>query len=218
MTVIMETPLMVVRQRSVGPWDNNVFMITAGDSGEQILVDAADDTPAILELIESAREDGPDPRVVLIMTTHSHEDHIEALADMVHTTKARTAAGREDASAIEDHTGVKIEVLVDHGSMIEIAGLSLSVISLRGHTPGSVALVYQEENQPTLILTGDSLFPGGVGNTDQDPQRFTSLFTDVTTRIFDVYSDDTIIWPGHGTSTTLGKERPHLQEWYKRGW
>ena len=94
----------------------------------------------------------------------------------------------------------------------------MEVIHLRGHTPGSVALVYNDPQGHTHIWTGDSLFPGGVGNVQQDPRRFASLLGDVETRIFDVYDDDTWIYPGHGSDTTLGAERPHLHEWRERGW
>ena len=82
------------------------------------------------------------------------------------------------------------------------------MIHLRGHTPGSVALVYEDPSGTPHIFTGDSLFPGGVGNTDKDPARFASLIDDVEHRVFDVLPDETWVYPGHGDDTTLGAERP----------
>jgi glyoxylase-like metal-dependent hydrolase (beta-lactamase superfamily II) len=94
----------------------------------------------------------------------------------------------------------------------------LDVMHLRGHTPGSVALAYQDPQGHAHIWTGDSLFPGGIGNVQKDPERFAQLLGDVRARIFDVYDDETWIYPGHGADTTLGAERPHLQQWRERGW
>ena len=107
---------------------------------------------------------------------------------------------------------------LSHGDTVEFGDITLDVIHLRGHTPGSVALAYHDPRGHVHLWTGDSLFPGGVGNVEQDPARFASLLDDVQTRIFDVYDDDTWIYPGHGADTTLGAERPSLQEWRKRGW
>lgn len=94
----------------------------------------------------------------------------------------------------------------------------LDVIALRGHTPGSVALAWQETGDGRVhLFTGDSLFPGGVGKTTS-AEDFASLLGDVRSRIFDHYGDDTIVYPGHGDNTTLGAERSHLDEWQERGW
>ena len=198
--------------------DNNVYLITSRTTGRQILIDAANEPDTISAMIEAAKDDGPTPRVDLIITTHSHADHIGALAEMVRRTGARTAAGRDDAQSITQQTGVIIDQILDHGDTIGVDGIGLKVIGLRGHTPGSVALAYSEPGYPIHLFSGDSLFPGGVGNTNHDPVRFASLFSDVNTRIFDVYADDAVVHPGHGNPTTLGTERPHLTEWQKRGW
>jgi glyoxylase-like metal-dependent hydrolase (beta-lactamase superfamily II) len=101
---------------------------------------------------------------------------------------------------------------------VGVDGIELKVIGLRGHTPGSVALVYEEATQPTHVFSGDSLFPGGVGNTWQDADRFSSLLADVSERLFAQYPDQTAVHPGHGRSTTLGAERPELPVWRQRGW
>ena len=94
---------------------------------------------------------------------------------------------------------------------------ALEAIALRGHTPGSIAFA-TTDGDPVLLFTGDSLFPGGVGNTRNDPQRFEQLFADVSERLFDRFGDDAIVYPGHGAETTLGAERPALPEWRERGW
>jgi glyoxylase-like metal-dependent hydrolase (beta-lactamase superfamily II) len=129
-------------------------------------------------------------------------------------TNATTAAGDADADALP----VIPDRRLRHGDTLTFGEVTLKVIHLRGHTPGSVALVYNDPTGHAHIWTGDSLFPGGVGNTQKDPDRFASLLGDVQTRIFDVYDDDTWIYPGHGPDTTLGADRPHLQEWRERGW
>jgi len=218
MELIFSSPTMAIRRAAVSSMDNNVYLITSRTTGRQILIDAANEPDTISAMIESAKGDGPAPTVDLILTTHSHADHLGALADMVRRTGARTGAGREDADAITRQTGIVIDRLLDHGDTVGVDGIELGVIGLRGHTPGSVALVYSEPGYPVHLFSGDSLFPGGVGNTNHDPVRFASLLTDVTTRIFDVYPDDTVVHPGHGKPTTLGTERPHLGEWAQRGW
>ncbi|GAA2042499.1 MBL fold metallo-hydrolase [Yaniella flava] len=218
--VLYDLPQVTIRTRSVSEMDNNVYLITSKTTGSQVLIDAADEPDAIMELLESAADDTPcDLDLVSLITTHEHWDHIRALPDIVKQTKVPTSAGAPDAEAIQEATGVTAKVHLQHGDKAQFPGIELDVIGLRGHTPGSVALVYVPNgDEPTVIFSGDSLFPGGVGNTWNDPQRFTSLLDDVTTRVFGVYDDDTVVLPGHGGSTVLGNERPHLEEWRQRGW
>jgi glyoxylase-like metal-dependent hydrolase (beta-lactamase superfamily II) len=154
-----------------------------------------------------------------VLTTHSHRDHIGALATVAAAhPEAETLAGFADAAAITAATGVAITRTLRDGDRVRLGELELAVIGLRGHTPGSVALAHTSPGAPAQLFTGDSLFPGGVGNTGGDPQRFASLFADVADRIFDAYPDETVVWPGHGLPTTLGAERPHLDAWRARGW
>ena len=219
--LIATTPAATIRQVTVSPMDNNVYLLTSTASGQRILIDAADDPAAIMSMIAESAQDGPAgvaSALDLVVTTHRHADHLGALADIVRRTGARTAAGRDDAASIEAQTGVAADVLVGQGDTIGVEGLELTVIALRGHTPGSIALAHTEPGRPAHLFTGDSLFPGGVGNTQGDPRRFASLLDDVTARIFDVYEDDAVVLPGHGAPTTLGAERPHLAEWRARGW
>lgn len=195
--------------------DNNVYLLTAKGSGAQLLIDAADDLPAIEGLLQDAAADSAAaPHLALVATTHRHWDHVRALPGLVESTGAKTAAGTEDAPELP----VPADVLLGHGDVLNLEGFDVTAVHLRGHTPGSVALVYRDPAGPAHIFSGDSLFPGGVGNTGKDPGRFAQLITDVSGRLFDVYPDDTVVHPGHGKPTTLGAERPHLQEWRARGW
>lgn len=214
-TLIHSLRDITIRRISVSEMDNNVYLLTAKESGAQLLIDAADDLPAILELLSDAAADtAAAPKLTLIATTHQHWDHVRALPELVKTTRAMTAAGTDDAPELP----VPVDVLLDHGDVGNFDGFDVTAVHLRGHTPGSVALVYEDPAGPAHIFSGDSLFPGGVGNTQKDPERFKQLITDVTERLFAVYPDDTVVHPGHGKPTTLGAERPHLEEWRSRGW
>jgi glyoxylase-like metal-dependent hydrolase (beta-lactamase superfamily II) len=155
-----------------------------------------------------------DDGIASVVTTHRHADHWQALSEVVAVTGARTYAGREDAEGIP----VPTDVLVDDGDVIRVGQVQLTARHLVGHTPGSIALVYDDPHGHPHVFTGDCLFPGGVGNTFKDPQAFDRLIHDVETKIFDVLPDETWVYPGHGNDTTLGTERPHLPEWHARGW
>ncbi|WP_427017709.1 MBL fold metallo-hydrolase [Pseudarthrobacter sp. P1] len=211
-----------IRRISVSAMDNNVYLLTSRRTGIQVLIDAADDAPAIAALLADGAKDlypaataaGVVPGLTLVVTTHSHWDHVRALADVVAATGARTAAGTADAAAID----VPTDVPLDDGDIGTFDDFELEAIELRGHTPGSVALLYRAPGGPAHLFTGDSLFPGGVGNTEKDPKRFTQLYNDVVERVFGELPDNTIVHPGHGAGTTLGAERPHLAEWRARGW
>ena len=207
-----------VRRIAVSEMDNNVYLITAKSSGAQVLIDAADDLPAIQSLLADGASDAQSPaRLALVATTHQHWDHVRALEGLVAATGAQVGAGRQDVSGIP----VPVDVVLDHGDVGSFGGpdgFSLTAVHLRGHTPGSIAFVLEEDDAPPLIFSGDSLFPGGVGNTQQDPDRFALLYADVTERLFGVYPDEAEVHPGHGRPTTLGAERPHLAEWAERGW
>ena len=200
---------LTIRKASVSPQDNNAYLLTCRGTGVQLLVDAADDAPRVLALV--AEGTGNLDRVV---TTHQHWDHHRALAEVVEATGARTAAGAEDADALP----VPPDDRLRHGDQVRFGDVVLDVVHLRGHTPGSVVLVYRDPAGSPHAFTGDSLFPGGVGNTFGDAAAFASLIDDVEQRLFAVLPDDTWVYPGHGADTTLGAERPHLPEWRARGW
>ncbi|SFJ99483.1 MBL fold metallo-hydrolase [Cellulomonas sp. KH9] len=213
-----------LRTASVGPMDNDAYLLTCRATGAQLLVDAPADPDRLLALV---REGSPSARLDTVVVTHRHGDHLGALASVVAVTGARVAAGVADADAIEDATGCKVAVRLRHGDHVRVGALVLDVVALRGHTPGSVALALTEGPQArtpgavagrTHLFTGDSLFPGGVGSTQGDPARFARLLADVTSRVVDRYGDGTCVHPGHGEATTLGEQRPHLPAWASRGW
>lgn len=200
---------LTIRKVSVGDMDNCCYLLTCEHTGRQLLIDAAADAPRLTALIDEGTG-----RLDRIVTTHQHFDHTRALTQLAGVTHATTYAGAEDAAGLPlppDHT-------LRHGDRIEVGDVTLDVIHLRGHTPGSVALAWTEPGGSTHLFTGDSLFPGGVGNTRGDAAKFRQLLDDVSRRVFDVYGDDTWVYPGHGADTTLGAERPALPQWRERGW
>ncbi|MDQ0848662.1 glyoxylase-like metal-dependent hydrolase (beta-lactamase superfamily II) [Arthrobacter sp. B3I9] len=204
-----------IRRISVSEMDNNVYLLTGKASGAQLLIDAADDLAAIQRLLgDAAADTSGTSKLELVATTHQHWDHVRALPGLVEATGVKTAAGTDDAPELP----VPADVLVNDGDAVHFDGFDLTAVHLRGHTPGSIALVYRDPDGPAHIFSGDSLFPGGVGNTQKDPERFAQLLADVSERLFEIYPDDTVVHPGHGKPTTLGAERPHLEEWRARGW
>jgi glyoxylase-like metal-dependent hydrolase (beta-lactamase superfamily II) len=206
---VRELPEVTIRKASVSTIDNNCYLISCRETGEQLLIDAADDAPRLSALIHEGTGS-----LAEVVTTQQHWDHHRALKAVVNSTGARTFAGRDDADALP----VPVDVRLEQGDTVTIGRLSLDVVYLRGHTPGSVALVLTSSDGSVHAFTGDSLFPGGVGNTRGDAANFTSLINDVEERLFGVYPDGTWIYPGHGKDSTLGTERPHLGEWRARGW
>ena len=193
--------------RSVGPMDNNAYLLAHGT--DAVLIDAADEADVLLELTAGLN-------LVGVVTTHRHADHLRALAAVVAATGAVAYAGTPDAAAIADATGVACREVWD-GDTIAVGGVPLAVIGLVGHTPGSITLAHTPADAVDRLFTGDGLFPGGVGRTRSDDD-FDSLFRDVTTKLFDRFGDDTVVHPGHGADTTLGAERPQLDRWRARRW
>lgn len=196
-------------EASVGHMDNNAYLLARAGVG--ILIDAAAEPERLLALIDERCPAG----LPLIITTHRHADHVGALGEVARATGARVVAGADDAADIARQAGIDVAP-VHAGDALGIPGVSLDVIPLVGHTPGGIALVWRPSG-PVRLFTGDSLFPGGPGKTTS-PRDFASLMDDLESRIFDVFDDDAIVYPGHGDDTTLGAERPHLDEWRARGW
>ena len=198
----------VITKMSVGPMDNNTYLVACSTTGKSLLIDAANEAEKIIALIEQEA-----PVFDSIVTTHQHGDHWLALEDVHAATKVPTAAHPLDAEVLP----VTPDVLLEDGDKVTVGNLSLDVIHLSGHTPGSIALALTEPSGQVHLFTGDSLFPGGVRKT-ADPEMFTSLLDDVDNKLFGRYDDATVVYPGHGKDTTLGAERPHLAEWRERGW
>jgi glyoxylase-like metal-dependent hydrolase (beta-lactamase superfamily II) len=200
---------LTVTKIAVGPMDNNAYLLRCASTGQAILIDAANEASRLIELIG-------DTSVGTIVTTHRHADHWQALPEVQKHTGAEVVAHPADADFLPVTVGRRVE----HGEVLTFGDAAVSVIHLRGHTPGSIAICYDASGRLSgdpHVFTGDSLFPGGVGKTTT-PADFTSLYTDVTGRLFDRLPDATWVYPGHGKDTTLGTERPHLGEWRERGW
>ncbi|WP_328539384.1 MBL fold metallo-hydrolase [Streptomyces sp. NBC_00344] len=204
---VHELTALMISKVAVGPMNNNAYLLRCRATGEQLLIDAANDTTTLLQLIG-------DDSITSVVTTHRHGDHWQSLEAVVAATGARTYAGRYDTDGIP----VSTDVPVEDGDTIQVGEASLTARRLIGHTPGSIVLVYDDPHGHPHVFTGDCLFPGGVGKTDKNPESFTSLLDGVEAKLFDRLADESWIYPGHGHDTTLGDERPHLGEWRARGW
>ncbi|MEC3981796.1 MBL fold metallo-hydrolase [Amycolatopsis sp. H20-H5] len=204
---VRETSGLTITKVSVGTIDNNAYLLRCRATGEQLLIDAAAEPETLLKL-------AGDAGLASIVTTHRHWDHWIALEDVATATGARTYAGRDDVEGID----ARIDVQVDDGDTIRVGEVELTARHLVGHSPGSIALLYRDPAGTPHLFTGDSLFPGGVGNTEKDASRFASLIDDVERKIFAELPDETWVYPGHGKDTALGAERPSLPEWRARGW
>jgi glyoxylase-like metal-dependent hydrolase (beta-lactamase superfamily II) len=191
---------------AVGPMNNNAYFLKCADTGDVLLIDAAHSPDVLLGVLDG-------DKLKRIVTTHQHQDHWAALPEMVAATGAPVAAHPQDAEPLPV---TQTEPIVD-GGRVQVGTHQLSVIHIVGHTPGSVALLYTDGDRPHLF-TGDSLFPGGVGNTFGSKENFELLIDDVETKLFGMLPDETWFYPGHGDDGTLGVERPHLGEWRERGW
>jgi glyoxylase-like metal-dependent hydrolase (beta-lactamase superfamily II) len=211
MADVRELEHLTITKYAVDPeMANNCYLLTSKPDGSNLLIDAADGAESLIQLCDGALD--------TIVTTHQHWDHHRALAEMVELTRATTVAGAPDADAITEQTSVTIDRRVGDGDTVTIGSCSLEVIRLTGHTPGSIALLYDDPEGRPHLFTGDSLFPGGVGNTFGDSDAFRQLIEDVSTKLFDRLPDDTWFYPGHGDDSTIGAERPHVAEWRERGW
>jgi glyoxylase-like metal-dependent hydrolase (beta-lactamase superfamily II) len=194
---------------SVGDMDNNAYLLVCSATNEALLIDAAAQPDRLADLVGSA-DDRPDLRHVV--TTHRHPDHWQALSAVAGMFEPRLIAHPVDAPELP----IPMDETVDDGDTIRFGQVELEVIHLRGHTPGSIALLYRGEDRPHLF-TGDSLFPGGPGKTWSE-EDFHQLVGDLETRVFDKLPDDAWFYPGHGDDSTIGDERPKLPEWKGRGW
>ncbi|MEU5553293.1 MBL fold metallo-hydrolase [Micromonospora sp. NPDC047793] len=203
---VRELDALTITKVSVGPMDNNAYLLRCRHTGEQVLIDAANEAPRLLELVG-------DGGLRTVVTTHQHMDHWVGLEEVVAKTGARALVHADDAEGLP----IEAQTLAD-GDTVPVGDCTLEVIHIKGHTPGSVALLYRDPAGTPHLFTGDSLFPGGIGNTDQDPERFAALIDDVEHKLFGRLPDETWFYPGHGRDSTLGAERPHLAEWRARGW
>jgi glyoxylase-like metal-dependent hydrolase (beta-lactamase superfamily II) len=203
---VRELAELIVTKMEVGDFGNNTYLLRCRRTDHQMLIDAAAEPDRILQLVG---DDG----LTSVLTTHRHGDHWGALAEVVQATAATTYAGELDAEGIP----VPTDVLVRDGDTVEVGECELTAIHLVGHTPGSIALLYDDPAGTPHLFTGDCLFPGGPGRTTS-PDEFGSLMDGLQAKIFDRLPDETWFYPGHGDDSTLGAERPSIPEWLARGW
>lgn len=203
---VRELADLIVSKMSVGDFDNNTYLLRCRHTDEQLLIDAADEPDRILSLVGDAG-------LSKIVTTHRHGDHWQALAEVSATTGATTYAGADDVDGIP----VPTDIPVGDGDRITVGDCSLEVVHLVGHTPGSIALLYDDPSGTPHLFTGDSLFPGGPGRTTSS-EDFDTLMADLQAKLFDRLPDETWFYPGHGNDSTLGAERGSIPEWLERRW
>jgi glyoxylase-like metal-dependent hydrolase (beta-lactamase superfamily II) len=195
--------LLEVHRVVVGPYDNNVFIVRCRRTGDAVLIDAANEHELLLELCQRLG-------VRRVLETHGHWDHIQAVPAM-------REAGYEVAVTAKDAPRLKevgYDVFLDDAEVIEVGDVRLHAIHNPGHTPGSIS--FKVEGRP-LLFTGDTLFPGGPGNTSFEGGDFATIIDSIDNKLF-TFPAETVILPGHGVDSTIGNERPHLHEWVERGW
>ncbi|MCW2615527.1 MAG: beta-lactamase domain protein [Frankiales bacterium] len=203
---VRETPGLTITKVATPPFENNCYLLRCTATGDTLLVDAAGDAPQLLALAGE--------RLVGVVETHDHWDHVQALEEVTAASGAPVLAHEADA----DDLPVPTDRRLRDGDTVTVGEAVLSVIHLEGHTPGSLALLYEGDPERPHLWSGDSLFPGGAGNTEKDADRFTSLMDDLERKVFGPLPDETWVYPGHGRDTTLGAERPNLADWRERGW
>ncbi|MBV9283703.1 MAG: MBL fold metallo-hydrolase [Acidimicrobiia bacterium] len=185
----------------VGPMDNNVFVVRCRQTGDAVMLDAANEHDKLLDLCKRLN-------VRKVLETHGHWDHIQAVPQ-VRDAGYEVGVTAEDAKMLPSY-----DFVLEDDSVIEVGDLRLKTILTPGHTPGSMC--FKIEGSP-VVLAGDTLFPGGAGATKFEGGDFPTIIRSIEDRLFTL-PHDTIVMPGHGDDTTIGTERPHLQEWIDRGW
>jgi glyoxylase-like metal-dependent hydrolase (beta-lactamase superfamily II) len=202
LTKIWDDASCEVHRMVVGPMDNDVYVVRSKRTGDALLVDAANEHEALLDVCKRLG-------VTQVVETHGHWDHIQAVP-AVREAGISVAVTAQDAAMLPSY-----DLLLEDESVIEVGDLRVHTIATPGHTPGSMC--FAVEGTP-LLLSGDTLFPGGPGNTSFEGGDFGTIIRSIEDRIFSRFGADTVVLPGHGASTKVGDESPHLQEWVDRGW
>jgi glyoxylase-like metal-dependent hydrolase (beta-lactamase superfamily II) len=191
-----------VHQIVVGPMDNNVYILRCRRTGDAMLIDAANEHEALLDICQRLG-------VRSVVETHGHWDHIQAVP-AVRDAGYSVAVTSADAGMLPSY-----DLILDDDQTLSVGDLRITTLATPGHTPGSICFALEGTN---LLFSGDTLFPGGPGNTSFEGGDFPTIIDSIERRIFARFDPDTVVLPGHGDSTTVGKETPHLQEWVERGW
>ena len=196
-----ETSDVRIEKIVVGPFENNVFVLRSKGTGDAVIVDAANEHELLLEV---SRATG----VRRVLTTHGHFDHIQAVTQM-RDAGIDVGIAAEDAAMLPSY-----DFVIPDDDVIEVGDLRLHTIHTPGHTPGSTCFLL--EGHP-IVFSGDTLFPGGPGNTSFENASFEQIIQSIDRRLFTL-PGDTLVLPGHGLDTTIASEAPHLDEWIARGW
>jgi glyoxylase-like metal-dependent hydrolase (beta-lactamase superfamily II) len=196
-----EDGLIVRCVRNIGPLENNIFIVSDAASGEAYVLDGGYEPRQIADAASGLT-------VKTILVTHGHRDHHENVGTLKGLLQSPVAIGIDDAAMLS----IEPDLLIVDQQSFSFGPHTLQAIHTPGHTPGSTCFLYRN-----YLFTGDTLFPGGPGNTQRDPVRFERIITSIRERLFGL-PDDTVVFPGHGRDTTIGTERPHLDEWIARGW
>ncbi len=186
----------------VGDYANNVYVVRCRRSGEATLIDAANEHERLLRVAQRLG-------VTSVLETHGHFDHIGAV-EAVREAGIDVWVRDEDAHLLPSY-----DHLLEDDAVHAVGHLRLRTVHTPGHTPGSICFAL--ENTP-LLFTGDTLFPGGPGNTTFEGGNFPTIIASIEERIFGAFADEVTIWPGHGAPSSIGVERPHMDEWVERGW
>ena len=192
----------VIHKVVVGPYDNNVFVLRCKQTGDAALIDAANEHDRLLELCQALN-------VRQVIETHGHWDHIQAVPQL------RDAGYSVGVTAADADMLPSYDEVLEDDAVVAVGRLRLHTILTPGHTPGSMC--FRLEGSPVLF-SGDTLFPGGPGATKFPGGDFPTIIESIDDRLFSTLDPDTLVLPGHGDDTTIGTERPHLQEWADRGW
>ncbi|MHB8220276.1 MAG: MBL fold metallo-hydrolase [Acidimicrobiales bacterium] len=199
---IWEDATCEVHRLVVGPMANNVYVVRCRRTGEAVLVDAANEHELLLETATALG-------VTSVVETHGHWDHIQAVP-AVREAGISVAVTAADAAMLPSY-----DLVLEDDTVLEVGRLRIRTIATPGHTPGSMC--FAVDGTP-LLLSGDTLFPGGPGNTSFDGGDFPTIITSIEHRLFTRFAPETMVLPGHGAATTIGSESPHLREWIDRGW
>ncbi|HYI44217.1 MAG TPA: MBL fold metallo-hydrolase [Actinomycetota bacterium] len=190
---------LIVRKLEVGTMENNVYVLECPETHDAFIVDGCFEADEIIEAAEGTN-------VIGILQTHGHFDHVQALPDLKKRLEVPVYAHPADEYPVE------IDVELDDSDELKLGNRTIAVLHTPGHTPGGVCFIVGKH-----LVSGDTLFPGGPGNTWGDREAFQQIIDAIEQKLF-VLPDDTFVYPGHGKDTTIGNEKPQLQEWIDRGW
>jgi glyoxylase-like metal-dependent hydrolase (beta-lactamase superfamily II) len=190
---------LIVRKIEIGEMENNTYVLEDPETHEALLIDGCFEADKIIAGAAGAK-------VIAIVQTHGHFDHVQALAELKNHYGVPVYA-----HPAEDYP-IPIDEELSDGDAIAFGEREATVLFTPGHTPGGVCILVG-----THLVSGDTLFPGGPGNTWEDEERFAQIIENIETKLFTL-PDETVVYPGHGRDTTIGAEKPHLQEWKDRGW